>query len=192
MPLAHTYTSLELEADRTMEFYSEARVDGLQKRVNHADKMTEYFVGRDDFLHLRHTEFGKRGKKAHLAGTRPDVSSRPIVVWARQGQENSCPCVSCPVQNTLLRGCGSLPVGTAVAVLQLGRPSPVQLLCPLTESHSLGHHDLESVCQGKEKTFWKEIFTRVKNSQLVSRSDPRLSTSLVPVAALSCSSCASL
>ncbi|KFO93467.1 Coiled-coil domain-containing protein lobo, partial [Buceros rhinoceros silvestris] len=76
---AHTYTSLEQAADQTMEFYSEARVDGLQKRVKHANEMTEYFVGRDDFLHLRHTEFGKRGKKVHLAGTRPDVSSRPIV-----------------------------------------------------------------------------------------------------------------
>ncbi|NWR62663.1 DRC7 protein, partial [Bucorvus abyssinicus] len=76
---AHTYMSLEPEADRTMEFYSEARVDDLQKRVEHANEMTEYFVGRDDFLHLRHTEFGKREKKVPLAGTRPDVSSWPIV-----------------------------------------------------------------------------------------------------------------
>ncbi|NWW85067.1 DRC7 protein, partial [Rhynochetos jubatus] len=76
---AHTYTSLEPETERTMEFYSEARVDGLQKRVDNANEMTEYFVGRDDFLHIRHTEFGKRGKKIHLAGTRTDINSRPIV-----------------------------------------------------------------------------------------------------------------
>ncbi|NXO55759.1 DRC7 protein, partial [Aramus guarauna] len=76
---AHTYTSLEPETERTIEFYNEARVDGLQKVVEKADEMTEYFVGRDDFLHVRHVEFGKRGKKIHLAGTRTDVNARPIV-----------------------------------------------------------------------------------------------------------------
>ncbi|NXI95465.1 DRC7 protein, partial [Psophia crepitans] len=76
---AHTYTSLEPEAERTVEFYSEARVDGLQKLVENANEMTEHFVGRDDFLHVRHVEFGKRGKKIHLAGTRTDINSRPIV-----------------------------------------------------------------------------------------------------------------
>ncbi|XP_010581391.1 PREDICTED: coiled-coil domain-containing protein lobo homolog [Haliaeetus leucocephalus] len=76
---AHTYTSLEPETEHTMEFYNEARVDGLQKRVENDNEMTEYFVGRDDFLHVRHTEFGKRGKKIHLASTRTDINSRPIV-----------------------------------------------------------------------------------------------------------------
>ncbi|NXW02314.1 DRC7 protein, partial [Fregetta grallaria] len=76
---AHTYTSLEPETEHTMEFYNEARVDGLQKRVENANEMTEYFVGRDDFLHVRHMEFGKRGKKIHLAGTRSDINSQPIV-----------------------------------------------------------------------------------------------------------------
>ncbi|NWH43756.1 DRC7 protein, partial [Fregata magnificens] len=76
---AHTYTSLEPETEHTMEFYNEARVDGLQKRVENANEMTEYFLGRDDFLHVRHMEFGKRGKKIHLAGTRTDINSRPIV-----------------------------------------------------------------------------------------------------------------
>ncbi|NXS43857.1 DRC7 protein, partial [Balaeniceps rex] len=76
---AHTYTSLEPEAEHTMEFYNEARVDGLQKRVKNANEMIEYFVGRDDFLHVRHVEFGKRGKKIHLAGTRTDINSGPIV-----------------------------------------------------------------------------------------------------------------
>ncbi|XP_059681008.1 dynein regulatory complex subunit 7 [Gavia stellata] len=76
---AHTYTLLEPETEHMMEFYNEARVDGLQKRVENANEMTEYFVGRDDFLHLRHVVFGKRGKKIHLAGTRTDINSRPIV-----------------------------------------------------------------------------------------------------------------
>ncbi|NXC20929.1 DRC7 protein, partial [Corythaeola cristata] len=76
---AHTYRSLETETERTMEFYNKARVDDLQKRVENANQMTEYFVGRDDFLHIRHVEFGERGKEAHLAGTRTDLNSRPIV-----------------------------------------------------------------------------------------------------------------
>ncbi|NXF36032.1 DRC7 protein, partial [Nyctibius bracteatus] len=76
---AHTYTSLEPETERTVEFYNEARVDGLQKRVGNANEMTEYFEGRDDFLHVRHTEFGERGKKVLLAGTRTDIDSRLIV-----------------------------------------------------------------------------------------------------------------
>ncbi|NWX48082.1 DRC7 protein, partial [Steatornis caripensis] len=76
---AHVYASLKPGTERTMEFYSEARADGLQKRVENANEMTEYFVGRDDFLHVRHMEFGKRGKKVHLAGTGTDINSRPIV-----------------------------------------------------------------------------------------------------------------
>ncbi|NXT54916.1 DRC7 protein, partial [Pluvianellus socialis] len=76
---AHTYMSLEPETEHIMEFYNEVRVDGLQKRVENANEMTEYFVGQDDFLHIRHIEFGKRGQKTHLAGTRTDVNSRPIV-----------------------------------------------------------------------------------------------------------------
>ncbi|KAM6118023.1 LOW QUALITY PROTEIN: dynein regulatory complex subunit 7 [Pterocles gutturalis] len=75
----HTYMSLEPETERTMEFYNEARFDELQKRVEKANEMTEYFVGREDFLHMRHVEFGKRAKKIHLPGTRHDISSRPIV-----------------------------------------------------------------------------------------------------------------
>ncbi|NXG64966.1 DRC7 protein, partial [Hemiprocne comata] len=75
---AHTYKSLEPEGEHMMEFYHEARVDGLQKHVEHGNEMTEYFVGRDDFLHVRQTTFGKRGKKVHLAGTRTDTS-QPIV-----------------------------------------------------------------------------------------------------------------
>ncbi|KFP02689.1 Coiled-coil domain-containing protein lobo, partial [Calypte anna] len=75
---AHTYKSLEPRTERTMEFYHVARVDGLQKRVENATEMIEYFVGREDFLHVRHTEFGKKQKKIQLAGTTTD-NFRPIV-----------------------------------------------------------------------------------------------------------------
>ncbi|NWI85352.1 DRC7 protein, partial [Pitta sordida] len=76
---AHTYRSLEPETGHTMEFYHKARDDDLQKRVESATEMTEYFVGRDDFLHIRHVEFGKRENGMNVAGTRTDVKLRPIV-----------------------------------------------------------------------------------------------------------------
>ncbi|NWQ63427.1 DRC7 protein, partial [Neopipo cinnamomea] len=76
---AHTYTSLEAETGHSMEFYHKARADDLQKRVESATEMTEYFVGRDDFLHIRHVEFGEREDGMDVAGTRPDVHLRPIV-----------------------------------------------------------------------------------------------------------------
>ncbi|NWX91655.1 DRC7 protein, partial [Nothoprocta pentlandii] len=76
---AHIYTSMEPETERTMEFYNEARVDGLQKHVENAHEMTDYFEGRDDCLYLRHVEFGKRVKKIQIAGTRTDINPRPIV-----------------------------------------------------------------------------------------------------------------
>ncbi|NXY49935.1 DRC7 protein, partial [Ceuthmochares aereus] len=76
---AHTYTSLEPETEHTMEFYNKARADDLQKRVENAAEIIEYFVGRDDFLHTWHTEFGKRGEETRLAGSRADINSRPIV-----------------------------------------------------------------------------------------------------------------
>ncbi|XP_032848732.2 dynein regulatory complex subunit 7 isoform X3 [Tyto alba] len=76
---AHTYMLLEPETEHTMEFYNEVRVDGLQKRVKNATEMTEYFMGRDDFLHVRYIQFCKRGKKIHLAGTRTETNSQPLV-----------------------------------------------------------------------------------------------------------------
>ncbi|NWS10133.1 DRC7 protein, partial [Pachyramphus minor] len=76
---AHTYTSLEPETGHTMEFYHKARADDLRKRVESATEMTEYFVGRDDFLHIRHVEFGERENGMDMAGTRPELQLRPIV-----------------------------------------------------------------------------------------------------------------
>ncbi|NWR84537.1 DRC7 protein, partial [Furnarius figulus] len=76
---AHTYMSLEQETGHTVEFYHKARADGLRKRVENATEMTEYFVGREDFLHIRHVEFGERENGMSMAGTRTDVHLRPIV-----------------------------------------------------------------------------------------------------------------
>ncbi|NXP28778.1 DRC7 protein, partial [Scytalopus superciliaris] len=76
---AHTYTSLEPETGHTIEFYHQSRDDNLCKRVETAMEMSEYFMGRDDFLHTRHVEFGERENGMGMAGTRIDVNLRPIV-----------------------------------------------------------------------------------------------------------------
>nr|XP_056718780.1 dynein regulatory complex subunit 7 [Euleptes europaea] len=77
---AHTYKTMEPETERTMEFYSETRVDGLQKRVETPTDMIEYFEGRSDFLRYRHTEFGKRTKKpANNTQVNTESNARPIV-----------------------------------------------------------------------------------------------------------------
>lgn len=89
---AHSYTSLEPETGHTVEFYHTARVDGLWKRFESATEMTEYFVGREDFLHTRHIEFDERDKKMEKAGATADANPRPIVVWPRQEQKNMCHC----------------------------------------------------------------------------------------------------
>ena len=46
-----------------MVFYSEARVDGLMRRVETPVQMTEDFTDRDDFLYYKHVHLGKRLKK---------------------------------------------------------------------------------------------------------------------------------
>ncbi|KAM7040577.1 dynein regulatory complex subunit 7 isoform 3-T3 [Acridotheres tristis] len=76
---AHSYTSLEPETGHTVEFYHTARVDGLWKRFENATEMTEYFVGREDFLHMRHIEFGERDKEMENGGITADANPRPIV-----------------------------------------------------------------------------------------------------------------
>ena len=60
-----------------MIFYSEARVDGLMKRVEDPSQMTEHFTDREDFLFYRHVEFGKRPKKF---GPAENTTPRPILV----------------------------------------------------------------------------------------------------------------
>ncbi|NXH32849.1 DRC7 protein, partial [Myiagra hebetior] len=76
---AHSYTSLEPETGHTVEYYHTARVDGLWKRFESATEMTEYFEGREDFLHTRHIELGEREKKMQMAGIGTDANPRPIV-----------------------------------------------------------------------------------------------------------------
>uniref|UniRef100_A0A8C0J9X6 Dynein regulatory complex subunit 7 n=1 Tax=Chelonoidis abingdonii TaxID=106734 RepID=A0A8C0J9X6_CHEAB len=85
---AHTYKTMEPETERTMEFYSEMRVDGLQKRVENAKEMTEYFEGRSDFLHYRHTMFGKRTKRAQKLLVNTELNARPIVQIKEQFHRN--------------------------------------------------------------------------------------------------------
>ncbi|XP_072202604.1 dynein regulatory complex subunit 7 [Excalfactoria chinensis] len=75
----HTYKSMSPQTERVMEFYTETRVDGLQKLAESDNEMKEYFVGRDDFKYFQHTEFRTKKKKVTLVGTRDDVNSRPIV-----------------------------------------------------------------------------------------------------------------
>nr|XP_014352781.1 PREDICTED: dynein regulatory complex subunit 7 [Latimeria chalumnae] len=74
----HIYKTLVPETERTMEFYNEARVDGLQKREENPCEMKETFVGRPDFLSYRHTVFGKRVKKVMLSGS-TETNNRPIL-----------------------------------------------------------------------------------------------------------------
>jgi len=64
------------ENERTMIFYSEARVDGLIKRTEDPSQMTEEFTDREDHLYYRHVEFGKRPKKF---GPAENVTPRPIL-----------------------------------------------------------------------------------------------------------------
>uniref|UniRef100_A0A8C6XB60 Dynein regulatory complex subunit 7 n=1 Tax=Naja naja TaxID=35670 RepID=A0A8C6XB60_NAJNA len=77
--LAHMYKTMEPETERTMEFYNETRVDGLQKRTETSQEMAEYFEGRLDFLSYRHAEFGKRLKKLTKKMATTESNARPIL-----------------------------------------------------------------------------------------------------------------
>jgi hypothetical protein len=63
-----------------MVFFNHARVDGLQKRCETPAEMTEYFIDRDDFLHYKHTSFGKRVKRFGPQDGANVVVPRPIQV----------------------------------------------------------------------------------------------------------------
>ncbi|XP_060547636.1 dynein regulatory complex subunit 7-like [Pantherophis guttatus] len=76
---AHMYKTMEPETERTMEFYNETRVDGLQKRTETSQEMAEYFEGRLDFLSYRHVEFGKRIKKPTKKMATTESNARPIL-----------------------------------------------------------------------------------------------------------------
>lgn len=60
----HTFIQRDVvvENERTLEFYSEARHDGLEKLVMNPLFMTEYFCNREDFLCFRHADFAPRSR----------------------------------------------------------------------------------------------------------------------------------
>ncbi|XP_067847292.1 dynein regulatory complex subunit 7 [Heptranchias perlo] len=64
----HIYRSSEPETDRTMQFNSMLRVDGLVDRVETPTEMTETFRDRPDFLIYRSAIFAKRMRKVKLPG----------------------------------------------------------------------------------------------------------------------------
>lgn len=61
-----------IEVRFTLEFYDEARLDGLSKLVMDPLYMMEYFQKRMDFLYFRHVIFAERGNS--------DAPFRDIVV----------------------------------------------------------------------------------------------------------------
>lgn len=141
LSLAHTYTSLEPETGHTVEFYHTARVDGLWKRFETATEMTEYFMGREDFLHMRHIEFGERDLGVEMAGVTAEANARPIVVWPRQEQK-ICVSVIFKLCKTYCLELQFIFSGHGWGwCLQMRHPSVVQLLCltvaSLTESYSV-------------------------------------------------------
>ncbi|XP_053575515.1 dynein regulatory complex subunit 7 [Bombina bombina] len=75
----HVYRSLAPETERSMTFYSEARLDGLHIRDENPKEMTEIFQGRSDFLKYKHIQFGKRPKKVAIAGGPNEANPRPIL-----------------------------------------------------------------------------------------------------------------
>ncbi|XP_039209694.1 dynein regulatory complex subunit 7 isoform X2 [Crotalus tigris] len=85
---AHMYKTMEPETERTMEFYNETRVDGLQKRTETSQEMAEYFEGRLDFLSYRHTEFGKRIKKPTKKMATTESNARPILKITERFRRN--------------------------------------------------------------------------------------------------------
>lgn len=130
LPSAHSYTSLEAETGHTVEFYHRARVDDLWKRFENAAEMTEHFVGRDDFLHTRHIDFGQRDQNVEKAGTTADANPRPIVVcMAKAGREKYVSLGQLNYAEHPAWGFSSFSVGMAEGELQMRHPSIVQLLC---------------------------------------------------------------
>jgi len=73
------------ENERVMIFYDEARVDGLQKRIETPTSMTEHFLKREDFLYYRNVEFGRRPKKF---GPAESQTPRPIIKMTEKYHHN--------------------------------------------------------------------------------------------------------
>ncbi|XP_031420438.1 dynein regulatory complex subunit 7 [Clupea harengus] len=75
---SHRYVTLTPDSDREMEFYSQARADGLARRVEAGSEMTENFEDRPDFLFYRHTVFGKRNRIL-MPGENMEQRPRPLM-----------------------------------------------------------------------------------------------------------------
>lgn len=69
--------TLTPDSDREMEFYSQARADGLARRVEVGSEMTETFEDRPDFLYYRHVVFDKRTR---VLAPGENAEHRPLVV----------------------------------------------------------------------------------------------------------------
>jgi hypothetical protein len=86
------------EGERTMTFFHNARVDGLEKRAETPTEMTETFINRDDFLVYRHVVYGVRQKKLAPAN---DIQLRPIEVrCATTGDISRSDAISAPQLKT--------------------------------------------------------------------------------------------
>ncbi|XP_072278788.1 dynein regulatory complex subunit 7 [Pyxicephalus adspersus] len=88
-PKVHIYRSHAPETERTMLFYSTARLDGLERRDEKPNKMIETFQGRPDFLYYRLTLFGKRPKKVAIAGGPIEANPRPILKITERFSRNA-------------------------------------------------------------------------------------------------------
>ncbi|CAL8075052.1 unnamed protein product [Calicophoron daubneyi] len=67
------------QANRSMCFYSNARVDGLQRREQTPTTMKEYYVGRKDRMHYREVLFGGKVKKFGPAQVAKDTDGGALV-----------------------------------------------------------------------------------------------------------------
>ncbi|XP_071973018.1 dynein regulatory complex subunit 7 isoform X2 [Engystomops pustulosus] len=85
----HTFRSQVPETERTMLFYSGARLDGLQRREEQPKEMVEIFQGREDFLCYKHTQYGKRPKKVSIAGGPTEANPRPILKITERFHRNT-------------------------------------------------------------------------------------------------------
>ncbi|GAB1601479.1 dynein regulatory complex subunit 7-like [Argonauta hians] len=56
----YKFESVGPESERTMIFYHDARVDGLETRIETNTSMIEHYIGRKDLLYYKNVEFGIR------------------------------------------------------------------------------------------------------------------------------------
>ncbi|CAH8509457.1 unnamed protein product [Dicrocoelium dendriticum] len=74
------------QAARTMIFYHEARVDGLQRREQTPTTMKEYYVGREDRMCYREVLFGAKVKKFGPAQLAKETEGGPLVCVTTSSQ----------------------------------------------------------------------------------------------------------